>query len=183
MAGERIRLHGIDAPESKQTGEWLSKTISCGRLPTLALMDRTAGAEVTCKTREKDRYGRWVAVCYDPDGFDLGRDMVHKGWALAYRQYSTDYVGTEDKAKAAKRGLWKGEFVPLWDWRWGKRLASETTSDGCPIKGNISQRGERIYHVPGGQHYDKTIIDTEKGERWFRSEDDAKDAGWRRLLR
>jgi endonuclease YncB( thermonuclease family) len=36
-------------------------------------MDLTAGAAVTSKTREKDRYGRWVAVCYDPDGFDIGR--------------------------------------------------------------------------------------------------------------
>jgi endonuclease YncB( thermonuclease family) len=41
-AGERIRLHGIDAPESKQTCEWPGKTIPCGRLATLALMDLTA---------------------------------------------------------------------------------------------------------------------------------------------
>jgi hypothetical protein len=60
VAGERIRLHGIDAPESKQTCEWPGKTIPCGRLATLALMDLTAGAKITCKTREKDRYGRWV---------------------------------------------------------------------------------------------------------------------------
>ena len=121
VAGERIRLHGIDAPESKQTCEWPGKTIQCGRLATTALMDLTAGAEVTCKTREKDRYGRWVAVCYDPDGFDIGRNMVHTGWALAYRRYSTDYVETEDKAREAKRGMWKGEFVPPWEWRRGKR--------------------------------------------------------------
>ncbi len=79
VAGERIRLHGIDAPESKQTCAWPSKTIPCGRLATLALMDLTAGAVVTCKTLEKDRYGRWVAICYDPDGFDIGRNMVHTG--------------------------------------------------------------------------------------------------------
>jgi endonuclease YncB( thermonuclease family) len=82
-------------------------------------MDLTAGAVITCKTRERDRYGRWVAVCYDPDGFDIGRNMVHTGWALAYRRYSTDYVGTEYKAREAKRGMWKGEFVPPWDWRQG----------------------------------------------------------------
>jgi endonuclease YncB( thermonuclease family) len=183
VAGERIRLHGIDAPESKQTCEWPGKTIPCGRLATLALMDLTAGSVVTCKTHEKDRYGRWVAICYDPDGFDLGRNMVHTGWALAYRRYSTDYVGTEDKARDAKRGMWKGEFVPPWDWRRGKRLASSTTPNDCRIKGNISRRSERIYHVPEGQYYDKTIIDTTKGERWFCSEDDARNAGWRRSLR
>ena len=55
VAGERIRLHGIDAPEIKQTCKWPGKTIPCGRLATLALMDLTVGAEVTCKTLEKDR--------------------------------------------------------------------------------------------------------------------------------
>ena len=94
----------------------------CGRLATLALMDLTAGAVVTCKpTREKDRYGRWVAVCYDPDGFDLGWNMVHTGWALAYRQYSTDYVDTEDRARKARRGMWKIEFQPPWEWRKRRR--------------------------------------------------------------
>ena len=94
VAGERIRLHGIDAPENKQTCKWPGKTIPCGQLATTALMDLTAGAQITCKTREKDRYGRWVAVCYDPDGFDISRNMVHTGWALAYRRYSLDYVET-----------------------------------------------------------------------------------------
>ena len=36
IAGQRIRLHGIDAPEAKQTCEWPGKTIPCGRLATLA---------------------------------------------------------------------------------------------------------------------------------------------------
>ncbi|MDA0998251.1 MAG: thermonuclease family protein, partial [Proteobacteria bacterium] len=127
VAGERIRLHGIDAPESNQTCEWPSKTIPCGRLATLALMDLMAGAEVTCKTRGKDRYGRWVAVCYDPDGFDIGKNMVHTGWALAYRQYSTDYVDTEDKARETKRGMWKGEFASPWEWRRGVRSSRVKT--------------------------------------------------------
>ena len=121
IADERIRFHGIDAPESKQNCEWPGKTIPCGRLATTALIDLTAGADVTCKIREKDRYGRWVAVCYDPDGFDIGLNMVHTGWALAYRRYSMDYVETEAKAREAKRGMWKGEFVPPWEWRRGKR--------------------------------------------------------------
>ncbi len=49
----------------------------------------------------------------------------------------------------------------------------------CPIKGNISSKGERIYHVPGGQYYDRTKIDPAKGERWFCSEEEAAASGWR----
>ena len=48
------------------------------------------------------------------------------------------------------------------------------------IKGNVSSKGKRIYHVPGGRWYNKTRIDENNGERWFCSEADARAAGWRR---
>ena len=50
----------------------------------------------------------------------------------------------------------------------------------CNIKGNISDRGERIYHVPGQRYYDATIISPAKGERWFCSQWEAWWAGWRK---
>jgi hypothetical protein len=52
---------------------------------------------------------------------------------------------------------------------------------GCNIKGNISQTtGEHIYHVPGQRYYDATVIDPAAGERWFCSEQEAIQAGWRK---
>ena len=54
-----------------------------------------------------------------------------------------------------------------------------TQSAGCQIKGNINSKGEHIYHVPGGKWYDKTEINTSKGERWFCTEAEASAAGWR----
>lgn len=56
-------------------------------------------------------------------------------------------------------------------------------SQACRIKGNISQNGERIYHVPGGRWYARTRIDRFKGERWFCSEEEARAAGWRKSYR
>ena len=53
----------------------------------------------------------------------------------------------------------------------------------CPIKGNISSEGERIYHVPGGKYYYLTRISRAKGERWFCTEAEARAAGWRRSRR
>lgn len=50
----------------------------------------------------------------------------------------------------------------------------------CDIKGNISSKGERIYHLPGQDYYSRTRIDTGKGERYFCSEAEARAAGWRR---
>ncbi|DBA90564.1 TPA: hypothetical protein ACH3X1_003806 [Trebouxia sp. C0004] len=52
-------------------------------------------------------------------------------------------------------------------------------ANGCKIKGNINSKGEKIYHVPGGRYYDSTQIDLPQGERWFCTERQAKDAGWR----
>jgi hypothetical protein len=50
----------------------------------------------------------------------------------------------------------------------------------CEIKGNISASGERIYHVPGQQYYSQTVVSVTKGERWFCSEQEAREGGWRK---
>ena len=104
---------------------------------------------------------------------------------LAYRRYSHAYVAEESGARAAKRGVWRGEVMPPWDWRRGKRLGgtpatTQQESGRCTIKGNISKSGTRIYHVPGGRYYEQTRINTSKGERWFCTEGEARAAGWRR---
>lgn len=52
---------------------------------------------------------------------------------------------------------------------------------GCDIKGNKSiDSGERIYHVPGGEYYNETVIRPEYGERWFCTEAEAIANGWRK---
>ena len=184
----RIRLHGIDAPESEQQCWAAGQPWDCGREATLALERRIGPDPVACEERDRDRYGRVVAVCR-LDGRDVNAWMVAQGWALAYRRYSMDYVDEEGEARAAKRGVWRGELVAPWDWRRGvrreeNRLALPPDERWCGIKGNISRAtGERIYHVPGGEYYDATVVDIMVGERWFCTEDEARDAGWRRSRR
>ena len=65
-------------------------------------------------------------------------------------------------------------------WRRGERLeaAAADPAGDCRIKGNISQKGTRIYHVPRGQSFAGIRIDPSKGERWFCSEAEARSAGW-----
>lgn len=181
---QRIRLFGIDAPEGQQRCYVNSKPWRCGQHSAFALADLIGRAWVRCDEKDRDRYGRIVAVCF------LGQKnvnawMVAQGWALAYRHYSKNYVDQEREASAAKRGLWQGVFVFPWDWRRGKRLsqAQQKTKTRCLIKGNISRSGKRIYHVPGGEFYDRTRIHPGRGERWFCSEEEARAAGWRRSRR
>jgi endonuclease YncB( thermonuclease family) len=176
----RIRIHGIDAPENKQTCMMpKNKTIRCGVIASDAMRDLVTGATVICKQQDIDRYGRVVAICY-VDGHDVGQKLMHAGWALAYRRYSKKYVAIEGKARAAKRGMWRGSFVKPWEWRRGKRLSSARppSATDCLIKGNISKSG-KIYHKPGSRWYEATGIDLGKGERWFCSVADAVRAGWR----
>ena len=103
----------------------------------------------------------------------------------------------EAAARSAKRGIWGSEFIAPWEWRAQRRAGgaapvarpvvapsprSANHRPGCDIKGNINRKGERIYHVPGGQSYANTVIDPTRGERWFCSEAEAQAAGWRRAM-
>ena len=181
VAGQRIRLHGIDAPESRQMCLAEGVRWRCGQRAALRLAGKIGRSTVTCKGRDTDRYGRTVAICY-VRGEDLNHWMVINGWALAYQRYSKKYVDEERAAQASRLGVWRGQFVPPWEWRRGKRLSQSAANENqpCRIKGNISRSGERIYHVPGGRWYDRTKISPSKGERWFCSEEEAQAAGWRR---
>jgi endonuclease YncB( thermonuclease family) len=121
VRGKRVRLHGIDAPESDQTCLDGGQRWPCGRRSTQALRDRVAGGTVRCVGDEEDRYGRLIAICY-ADGTNLNAWMVEQGWAVAYRRYSTEFVGEERQAENEGAGVWKGQFVMPWEWRRGQRL-------------------------------------------------------------
>tara|TARA_B110000438_G_scaffold244129_1_gene244466 strand:- start:205 stop:672 length:468 start_codon:yes stop_codon:yes gene_type:complete len=115
--GTRIRLHGIDTPEVRQTCQRGGVDWLCGQEASKALRDYVGEADLRCERLDTDRYGRMVAKCFQPNGTDIGEWMVSNGWALAYQQYSKDYVDEEAVAKTGGRGLWAGEFVAPWEWR------------------------------------------------------------------
>ena len=81
----------------------------------------TKGRAVECIGISKDQYGQLIGSCF-VDQLHLNATMVEAGMALAYRQYSLEYVEQEEWARQAKQGLWSGEFIAPWDWRKGKRL-------------------------------------------------------------
>lgn len=189
VQGTRIRLHGIDAPESNQAcTSQAGRRWRCGQQAALALADHLGSRPLRCETRDIDQYGRLVAECFL--GTDsINRWMVRNGWAIAYRQYSRAYVGDEQLARQEERNIWSGDFQePADHRRAGRAPITRTTGTpspdpACPIKGNINRRGDRIYHAPGQADYDRTVIDTSAGERWFCSHDQARAAGWRQAQR
>tara|TARA_B100000902_G_C26788757_1_gene658730 strand:+ start:317 stop:538 length:222 start_codon:yes stop_codon:yes gene_type:complete len=69
-----------------------------------------------CKSSGKDRYNRFIAVCYK-DKTNINRWMVSNGYAVAYRKYSKKFVSQENLAKKENLGLWGGTFEMPWEWR------------------------------------------------------------------
>ena len=200
IAGERIRINGIDAPETAQLcQDPYGKAYRCGSESARALDKLLAASRPTeCHFFERDQYGRFVGDCYRADGQNVAKLLVSGGHALDWPKHSNGaYADVQLNAQVQKLGVWRGKFMEPWEWRAEQRrmtidetqrpvgmLSSGVVTDaGCRIKGNISSKGERIYHVPGQEYYDRTRISTSKGERWFCSEAEAQSAGWRRSRR
>lgn len=119
--GQRIRLSGIDAPESSQLcQDSKGEDYRCGQKAALALSDKIGRQPVRCVGKTTDRYGRLVAVCYLKE-LDLGAWLVSEGLAIDYRKYSSDYLDEEQAAREQRKGLWQGEFAEPWEWRKAKR--------------------------------------------------------------
>ena len=122
--GRRIRLEGIDAPESKQTCIRDGVAERCGQRAALHLTDRIGRLVVSCEPTGTDRYGRTLAICSE-GGEDLNGMMVRDGMAVAYRAFSSRYVDEEAAARGAGRGIWATDFEMPWDWRRNKAVPSD----------------------------------------------------------
>ena len=120
--GERIRLEGIDAPESNQpcTHKRTGQTWRCGQQASIWLSDLIGARTVSCVEAGRDRWKRMLAHC-TVGGQDIGAEMVRNGWAMAFIRYSKEYVPEETEARSAGAGIWASEFDPPWDWRRAKR--------------------------------------------------------------
>jgi endonuclease YncB( thermonuclease family) len=189
IGGQRIRLFGVDAPESDQTCERRGESWACGETATEQLRSLTDGNSVSCEQQNIDQYGRIVAICR-AGRYELGRTMVEYGYATAFRRYSEIYADDELRAKAAGRGLWSSTFELPEQHRQaqqaptdaalgrqgGAQVPASASADNhnCMIKGNRNRRGEWIYHLPGSPYYEQT-----RAEDVFCTETQARAAGYR----
>jgi endonuclease YncB( thermonuclease family) len=110
--GERIRLWGVDAPESTQQCRGRDgKPYRCGALAANTLDSFTTGRTVRCTPVDGDRYGRIVASCA-AGNIDLGQMLVSRGLAVDEPRYSHGrYAADQIAARRAGRGIWAGRFV------------------------------------------------------------------------
>ncbi|HKS26543.1 MAG TPA: thermonuclease family protein [Pyrinomonadaceae bacterium] len=185
----RIRLQGVDAPESKQAFGSRSKQ---------NLSDLIFGKQVTVEWNARDRYQRILGKVM-LDGRDINLEQLRSGMAWYYKAYERDvaaadrkpYSDAEAQARASKRGLW-ADSSPLapWDFRRSERAgrtadggnesrqtaATSQASASPSATGNIvGNRNSRKYHLPGCPGYNQTA---EKNRVYFRTAQEAEAAGY-----
>ena len=110
IKSNKIRLHGIDAPETKQTCKIDNEEWYCGKQSTKELKKLINKQNVECVINDVDVYNRYIAICYI-DEININQWMVKNGWAIAYRYYSKDYINEEEYANNNKLGIWKSKFM------------------------------------------------------------------------
>lgn len=180
--GRTVRYLGMDTPESVDP----KKPVQClAEAASAKNKELVLGQYVSLiYDQEKiDKYGRTLAYVFVGDNF-INLELVDLGLARAY-PYAPNYAHRQDFADAQSRaqqnkvGLWSGicdSYTPTTNLT---TYNKQPPDPKCVIKGNISSRGEKIYHVPGQKYYNNTRIDTDAGEFWFCSENEAVNAGWR----
>ncbi len=186
-----VRYIGIDTPESVDP----RRPVECFGKEASEFNERLVGAKTVGLEKdisETDDFGRLLRYVW-LDGHLVNARLVSEGFALASTyppdvRYSDLFAQLQNEAREAGRGLWGAACEPTPSpsaaAAQGSGPCEFSNSTQAMIKGNISrQTGEKIYHVPGDEFYDETVIDEAAGERWFCTEADAVSAGWRPALR
>jgi endonuclease YncB( thermonuclease family) len=116
--GTRIRLWGIDAPETTQLcRNDESLQYRCGAKAAKDVDAFIARRPVDCSPVNLDQYGRTVAVC-SIGGDDVAEWLVRNGLALDWPTYSKGKYGeAQREAEHAGRGMWAGSYVEPWLFR------------------------------------------------------------------
>ena len=192
----RVRYIGIDTPETVDP----FRPVGCFGPEASARNKELVDGKIVGLERdvsETDDFGRLLRYVWLPaESTESGQPemvnaiLVRDGYAYA-RRYPPDdtlhdaFLALQREAEQAKRGLWGAvcpstapATAPAGS---GSAICDFSGTTQPAIKGNISSSsGEKIYHVPGQQDYDDTVITESKGERWFCTEADAVAAGWRK---
>jgi micrococcal nuclease len=198
--GSKVRFVGVNTPESTTTTEPYGKESS--NYTKSQLTGKTVYLEKDVS--QTDKYGRllryvWLSTPKEINDSEIRTKMfnailVQNGYAevstyppdVKYQEHFTKY---NSESRNTSKGLWainhngttKGDVS-------GNSTTSTIPNHSNPnstnsnissghglIKGNISSSVEKIYHVPGGKFYDKTIP-----EQWFNTDEEAQAAGYRK---
>lgn len=179
-----VRLIGVDSPENttKRYGYTECYGAEASNYLEKILNWQFVSLEYDQSQWQYDSYNRILAYVFL--NWENINERIIKNWywwEYTYNKpykYQSDFKNAQTFAKNNNywlRNTCKWERVPLKD--------DNTTNDyNWKIKWNISSNWEKIYHIPGCSHYDKTVITVSKWEKWFSTETEAKTAWWRACI-
>lgn len=172
--GRKVRLIGVNTPETYGEPEPYGEEAKAFALRELGGRRIWMFRDVS----ETDRYGRLLRLVFVQGGEEMFNErLIREGYArvMTYSPdvtYAERFLRGEREARESGRGLWgreSGQDSPA--------PGGEGTAAGCKeplIKGNITSRGGKIYHVPGSPNYEQT-----KAERMFCTVEEAEAEGFR----
>jgi endonuclease YncB( thermonuclease family) len=117
IGGQRFQLYGIEAPALDQVCHRAGQEYACGKVARAVLWALVGGREVSCAPLVAAQGDAPTAAICSVGDTSLNESMVAAGWALADPASPVPYGQLQHVAKAARRGLWTGEFDPLETWR------------------------------------------------------------------
>jgi len=125
VAGRRVRLIGVDAPDLDQTCPTRKgETYPCGRVAARTLAAIVKDGPLDCRGEQADSAGRLLARCAIR-GFDVGEQYILTGRAFADPESGGDYRRAEATAEKLREGMWRGEFQKPWEWRAARAKAAQ----------------------------------------------------------
>jgi micrococcal nuclease len=193
--GKRVRLIGVDTAESVHPDP--NRNTEFGNIASSFSKEKLEGNTVYLEkdVSETDRYGRLLRYVYLTDNTFYNEYLVKEGMAKPSTyppdvKYADLFVKASQYARENNKGLWAFEGQkplntpvpapttnPSADGQNGETKYIDANGKGL-IKGNINSKGEKIYHLPGGQFYNRT-----NAEEWFKTEKEARSAGYRKSQR
>ncbi|WP_082034261.1 thermonuclease family protein [Cohnella kolymensis] len=176
--GVKVRLIGVNTPEVHGKVQPYGKEASA--FTKSALLGETI--LLFPDVSDTDRYGRQLRYV-----FVAGQDvmynerLVREGYAQVMTippnvAYAELFLQRQKEARENNKGLW-AEDASVDQAPAAPSGTPAVPSCSNPIKGNINSKGEKIYHVPGASAYKRTVP-----EQWFCSEQEAREAGFRKAM-
>ncbi len=181
IARTLVKLNHIAAPETAQTCKRPDgRAWRCGMTARSALAHLVAGTRITCTLTAHEAGAIAHGDCKKGEA-DLAATLVRDGNVFAETGFFARHASLESEARDNHRGLWNGQAERPETFRTAAwEAAREKAPESCPIKGRVTSRGKaKLYIMPWMNGYESISIRTSRGERWFCSEEDARQAGWR----
>jgi micrococcal nuclease len=167
-----VRLIGVDTPETGRPDTPIQfygpEAAHFTRRSLLEKRVRLAFEAANRPGGSTDKYERTLAYVFTDDGKNFNLELIRQGYAKVFMkypfQYQVEFIRAEQAARKAGRGLWNDEHRAEW---------SDPARRGRII-GNIRTE---VYHAPEQRYYRSV---GEKNRVYFRTEQEAQDAGFRK---